>query len=149
MTGPDNASPEAVAAARDGILHPGTGPATVDGLRLRKIMGRYGWCAPARYGVDGWMMRRYDRTGSLLVSTSTYPDTPFLWTHASIAYNDHLPTYKDLVQLHRAVWGDTGWAYQVFTPTADHIDIHEHALHLFGRADGVRVLPDFAQFGSI
>jgi hypothetical protein len=97
MTGPDDASPEAVAAARDGILHPGTGPATVNGLRLRKIMGRYGWrAAQPGTGVDGWMMRRYDQTGTVLVSTSTYSGTPFLWTHASIAYNDHTPTYDDL-----------------------------------------------------
>jgi hypothetical protein len=144
-----NDNPEMIQWAVDGILRPGLGPATVNGLRLRKIMGRYGWRAAQRYGPDGWRIVRYDQTGTVLVSTSTYSGTPFLWTHASIAYNDHTPTYDDLALLHEAVWGGTGWAYQVFAPAADHVNIHEYALHLFGRADGVRVLPNFAQFGSI
>jgi len=138
------------AAAWDGIA--GTkhgGEPTVDGLWLRNTMGRDLWPPAARYSDDGWRLVRYDRTGSVLVSTTTNPADGQPWTHASIAYNDHTPTYEDLALLHRAVWGETGYAYQVFAPAAEHINIHAHALHLWGRADGARVLPDFGEFGTI
>jgi hypothetical protein len=44
------------------------------------------------------------------------------------------------------VFGDR-WAYQVFAPPADHINLHNFALHLWGRLDGKPVLPDFT-FGT-
>lgn len=68
------------------------------------------------------------------------------WVHASIAHPAQTPDYHDLKLLHRAVFG-TGWAYQVFAPPAQHVNIAEHALHLFGRLDGRPVLPDFT-YGS-
>jgi hypothetical protein len=55
---------------------------------------------------------------------------------------DLMPDYGDLELMHRAVFGD-GWAYQVFTSPADHINIHEYCLHLLGRLDGAPALPDF------
>jgi len=71
------------------------------------------------------------------------------WVHASIASTDQLPTYADLKLLHHAVFGD-GWAYQVFAPPDDHVNIHEYALHIFGRLDGKPALPDFTNgTGSI
>lgn len=69
------------------------------------------------------------------------------WIHASIA-GPTMPSYDDLTRLHRAVFGD-GYAYQVFAPASDHVNIHEHAVHLWGRADGARVTPDFGRLGSI
>lgn len=144
-----NDTPAMIQGAVDGILRPGLDPATVNGLRLRKIMGRHAWRAPQRYGTDGWRMSRHDQTGTVIVSSFPWPGDPQPWTHASVAYNDHLPTHRDLVQLHHAVWGETGWSYQMFAPTNDHVNIHEHALHLWGRADGTPVLPNFGEFGSI
>jgi hypothetical protein len=71
------------------------------------------------------------------------------WLHASIARNDRMPDYADLVALKDAVFGPDREAYQVF-PSADrHISIHHQALHLWGRADGARVLPDFGAAGTI
>jgi hypothetical protein len=37
----------------------------------------------------------------------------------------------------------------VFAPPSEHVNIHDHALHLWGRLDGARVLPDFGRFGTI
>lgn len=144
-----NDNPAMIQGAVDGILRPGLAPATVNGLWLRKTMGRFAWRPPQRYGPDGWRMDRYDQTGSVIVSSFRWPGDPQLWTHASVAYTDHLPTYRDVVQLHHAVWGENGWSYQMFAPTDDHVDIHEHALHLWGHADGTPVLPNFGEFGSI
>lgn len=124
-------------------------PAVVDGLRLRKIMGRALWGPPDRYGSTGWSMIRTRRTGSIMV-TEVPPGMvdDHAWIHASISRADQLPRYDELALLHRAVFGDTH-AYQVFAPAADHINLHPYALHLWGRADGTRALPDFGQFGTI
>lgn len=86
--------------------------------------------------------------GSVIVSQAEIEDVE--WLHASVAFAEADPRYIDLVILHGAVFGRKRWAYQLFTPAADHVNIHEHALHLWGRADGKPVLPDFGTFlGSI
>lgn len=87
--------------------------------------------------------------GSILVSQSGQPDDPTEWIHTSIAFADRDPTYADLVTLHRAVFGRKRFAYQVFAPASSHVNIHAHALHLWGRADGAAVLPDFGRLGTI
>ena len=69
--------------------------------------------------------------------------------HASRTGQDRVPTYDELIQLHHAVWGERGYSYQVQAPVDRHVNIHPHALHLWGRADGARVLPDFGKWGSI
>lgn len=50
---------------------------------------------------------------------------------------------------HAAVWGESGWAYQCFAPAVDHVNIHEHALHLWGLLSGEPLLPNFGASGSI
>ncbi len=125
---------------------------TVDGLQLRREFGRKLWLPPVPYGDDGWRMVARDHTASVLVSTSPShvdPDDHREWTHASLARSDKMPDYYDLVQLHRAVWGETGWAYQCFAPVADHVNLREHCLHLWGLADGSPVLPNFGALGTI
>lgn len=125
-------------------------PASVDPLRLRRVLGRHDLIVPQPYGSDGWVVWRYDRSASVIVGCSLFPgDEPFELVHASIAHPDSMPTYEELTMLHRAVWGD-GWAYQVFAPPSEHINIHEYALHLWGRLDGRPMLPDFTLgLGSI
>jgi len=71
-----------------------------------------------------------------------------LWLHASVSRPDEMPSYNDLANLHDAVWPD-GWAYQVFAPSSAHVNIHQYALHLWGRFDGSRELPNFGVAGSI
>lgn len=120
---------------------------TIDApLMLRALMGRKEWAAPQRFGPDGWVLDCKAEPGSLIVSRATIEHVE--WVHASIAYADRMPTYDDLVQLHRAVFPG-GWAYQVFAPPEHHVNIHEHALHLWSRADGRPALPNFGAGGSI
>jgi hypothetical protein len=126
----------------------------VDGLRLRRTFGRHLWEPPTPAGPDGWCMVRRDRSGSVIVTCAPHELQDGTgdvreYVHASIAWADRDPTYADLVRLHRAVWGETGWAVLVFAPAADHVNIHEHALHLFGRLDGSRMHPDFGRYGTI
>lgn len=116
----------------------------VDAARIRTVLGRRDWAPPDPFGPDGAIIRGTNGR-SIIVTSANWDNTD--WLHASIAA-PHTPTYDDLVLLHRAVWGG-GWAYQCFAPPREHINIHPHALHLWGRADGAPVLPNFGEMGSI
>jgi hypothetical protein len=72
------------------------------------------------------------------------------WVHGSVARPDRMPTYDDLVLLHRAALGGR-FALQVFAPPESHINLNEFALHLWARLDGTRPtgLPNFGEFGTI
>jgi hypothetical protein len=92
------------------------------------------------YGPDGWAFVHTDRNRSVIVTCGAVDGVD--WVHASMAGAGQVPDYGDLRMLHLAVFG-RGWSYQVFAPPAEHVNIHPHALHLFGRLDGRPVLPDF------
>lgn len=64
------------------------------------------------------------------------------WLHVSMSRIGVMPTHEDMKLVHAAVWPN-GHAYQVFVPPAEHYNYHEHCLHLWGRPDGSRALPDF------
>lgn len=121
----------------------------IDILNIRHVLGRDEWETPIPHGPDGWMMLAGDRRSSVIVSYADLPDRAG-WIHASRTGPDRVPTYEEMMQLHRAVWGDHGYSYQVQAPVAQHIIIHPFALHLWGRADGAPVLPEFGKIlGSI
>lgn len=122
----------------------------IDALRLRAVMGREYWMAPQPYGPEGWLMRSVDAEQASVIATAADHDDGTWWLHASIAKVERIPSYEDLVLLHRAAFGD-GYAFQVFVPADEHINIHPHALHLFGRLDGERpaCIPDFGKLGTI
>ena len=122
---------------------------TLDPLGIRQRLGRKMWSPPHPMGPDGWAYTHLGGATSVIVTSCPHGDPVTDWIHASIAHTDRMPDYDDLKALHRAVFGD-GWAYQVFAPPADHVNIHQYALHLFGRLDGLPVLPDFTDgTGSI
>lgn len=126
-------------------------------LDVRRRLGRERWGVPfelAIYGLDdgsSWVVPHLLEPMRILVShapieTAESDSEP--WIHASIAHRDRMPTYDELAAMHRAVW-PTGWAYQVFAPPAEHVNIHDHALHLWGRPDGRALLPNFGAQGTI
>lgn len=116
----------------------------VDALAIRRGLQEHdpGWGAPVPFGPDGWAFVHHDRHASCIVSSAVMPDGTE-WVHASITAGTTEAAYAALKTLHRAVWGTTGWAYQVFAPPQDHINLHANCLHLFGRLDGKPELPDF------
>lgn len=119
----------------------------VNGLRIRKRLGRDKWRAPNMFGPDGFYYLPMDPgTGKVIVTGMDRDGMG--WIHASIS-RPVLPSYDDLVMLHSAIWGADGYSYQVFAPADKHVNIHERTLHLWGLADGSPVLPDFAEFGTI
>lgn len=122
-------------------------PANIDGLRLRRVMRAVtgiDFLPPRRY-FDGWAMDSRQATDDrgdtrVLVNSAPFADG-VEWVHASISHPDRLPHYELLKALHEAAFA--GPAYQVFAPAAEHVNIHPWALHLWGRLDGARALPDF------
>lgn len=123
---------------------------TIDGLKIRQRLGRQEWAVPRRFGPDGWLIERKDGQQRIIVTASPAPDEPdgsADWIHASMSGTE-IPSYDDLQRMHRAVWAD-GWAYQMFAPPAAHVNIHQSTLHLWGRADGTIVLPNFGMYGTI
>jgi hypothetical protein len=121
---------------------------SIDALRLRRTWGRHQWHIPVPFGPDGWSMTHKIEDSSVIV-TCAEQDDGVDWIHASIAHSDEMPSYDDLVTLHRSIWGTNGFAYQCFVPVANHVNIHEYALHLWGRQDGKSALPWFGAGGSI
>lgn len=117
-------------------------------LRIRKKLGRDVWKVPTRFGPDGWLFEDVTGAGRIIVTCGPIGESDEDWVHASMSLRMQVPNYPDLTHLHAAVFGD-GYAYQVFAPPEDHINIHERTLHLWGRLDGSRALPDFGALGTI
>lgn len=121
-------------------------------LAIRKRLGKDDWAAPVPFGEDGWRFDTKQGRGRIIVTCSEFTSigepSGELFVHASWSWGDRIPTYEELGRLHKAVWGD-GYAYQVFAPPSDHVNIAQYALHLWGRLDGGRMLPDFGRFGTI
>lgn len=115
-------------------------PEIIDGLAIRRRLGRHNWSAPRPWGPDGFAYVAKNGNGAVIV-TGFNDDDGVLWIHASMTREATVPSYDDLKFLHAAVWPD-GNAYQAFVPPAEHVNIHPRALHLWGRADGARLLPD-------
>jgi len=99
----------------------------------------------SQFGPDG--VHAQSTEHSIIVSRAEQDDG-IEWTHASMITRAGKPTYDELCWLHRIVFGD-GFAYQCFVPPSSHVNIHEDALHLWGRADGLPAMPDFGRHGSI
>jgi len=130
-----------------GNLHP---------LKIRRALNHgYSrqWAVPVPFGPDGWLYRlpQIDETDrshrTLIVTCAPHydpepPNTLREWVHASLA-GPVDPSYRELTIVKSAVFRD-GHAYMVMVPVAEHVNISEHALHLYGRLDGSPALPTFA-----
>jgi hypothetical protein len=114
-------------------------------LAIRRRLGRDRWAAPVE-SVGGLAYADRNGDGHVIVSTGWHDGSE--WIHASMTRAAHVPLYEDLCHLRQAVFG-AGWSYQVFAPPTHHINIHPNALHLWGRFDGERALPDFGRYGTI
>lgn len=121
---------------------------TLPALDIRRRLGKKEWKVPVPFGPDGWIFDTVAGRHRIIVTVGPTPDGTETWWHASISGIDEMPTYEDLVLMHHAVW-PAGWAYQVFAPPESHVNIHEYVLHLWGKPDGLAVLPNFGANGTI
>lgn len=113
-------------------------------LEIRRRLGRMTWQSPEEFGPDGWVFLNGALRLSMIVSVADHDGQE--WVHASMAGVAWLPGYEEMVMMHNAVWGGTGYSYEVYAPADKHVDIHHFARHLWGRLDGQPVLPEFAAF---
>lgn len=128
----------------------------IDGDEIHRRLGN-GWWPPRWATLNGVHLdERGDRARVRRIIVSLDRDIAgrehsagVPWIHASISRTDTMPTYADLTLLHRVVFGSNAWAYQVFAPAAAHVNLHDFALHLWGRWDGLPVLPDLTHRGEI
>lgn len=122
----------------------------LDALAIRRALGKRDWRPPKPFPSEtehhGWVfLHQQTRQSQVIVSEAPHPDpddpTKWVnWIHASMTRAETIPSYDDLVLLHAAVFGER-YAYQVFAPPSEHVNIHARALHLWGREDGKPVTP--------
>lgn len=129
---------------------------SIDALQLRKRMGRDRWHAPEPWGPTGWMMiskpdPEEPKLSSVIVSfiIDTIGARGGDWVHASRTGPGRLPTYAEMCELHKVIWGDHGYSYEMHVPTDQHVNFHQYALHTWGRADGSPILPEFGLLGMV
>lgn len=123
-----------------------TTPGSIDPLSIRRRLDRHDWAAPVQFGPNGWLFDHLHENGRIIVTACDFEGDE--WIHASIAWQDRAPLYAEFALMHQAVF--PGYSYQVFPPEDQHINIHPNALHLWGRADGKAVMPEFGSyFGMI
>jgi hypothetical protein len=128
----------------------------IDALHLRRTFGRALWRVPEAWGENGWIMKNKEGTGQVVVAIIPWPlvaDDEADWIYASISFAHRTATQDELEILYRAVWKGKGWAYQVFAPTKYHRgdpDNPEASTRtLWGRLDGVPILPDFVRLPGV
>lgn len=80
----------------------------------------------------------------ILFSVSEEDDKQ-IWIHVSVSRsNGTVPDYRDMKYVKDCFFGNNRYAYQVFPTQEDHYTLpFIEVLHLWGRADGHPVLPDF------
>lgn len=98
-------------------------------------------------GLDGITMVRKD--GLAVIASGSVESDGLRWLHVSASRAKGLPTYHDLVGAKLATIGPVLYAYQVFAPPADHVNLGE-VLHLWACVDLPAYLPDFTRgYGTI
>jgi len=92
---------------------------------------------------DGWMLRQ--RYGGLyvVIDCSVKKDGQE-WIHVSYSRKKETPNHSDTIRVKEAFLKDY-YAYAVFPTAETYINIHPHCLHLWARADGTAVLPEFSE----
>ena len=68
--------------------------------------------------------------------------------HISVSRKDRVPGYEDL-KFVKNTFAEKRFAYQVFPPPDQNINIHDFCLHLWVPLNGVLPLPDFGRDGTI
>lgn len=108
-------------------------------------------CLPKNPNPAVWMESRFDEFGvkfvnvlsqrSVVISVSNEADGK-VWTHLSVSYPGHLPSWAELRDTKRLFLGPESRALSVIPPDDEYVNIHPYCLHLFVCLDG-DVTPDF------
>lgn len=96
---------------------------------------------------DGWRYRTRDGL-AVIVSTAQYEDGRE-WMHISVSRKDRLPSWDDLKHVKEVIVGNDRYAYQVFPPASQYVNIHQFCLHMWAPLTGSLPVPEFGSEGTI
>jgi hypothetical protein len=102
-----------------------------------------GWEIVQPWG-SGFALR--EKSGGLRVIVDCeYKRDEKAWVHVSVSRVDRIPSHEDMRRVKEAFIGDR-YAYAVFPPRENYVNIHTKCLHLWALAEGdSRVLPEFSE----
>lgn len=66
------------------------------------------------------------------------------WIHLSVSRKDWIPSWDDLRKVKVDFLGPDSYAYTVYPPASEYVNIHEKCLHIYSLESGERVLPEFS-----
>lgn len=58
------------------------------------------------------------------------------WDHVSVSLRNRVPTWAEMEQIKRLFFEPGETAMQLHVPPSEHINLHQHALHLWRPNDG-------------
>ncbi len=102
-----------------------------------------GWQVLGRWGY-GFQLRQSRGGLRVLVDCEFKPDGK-PWLHVSYSRKDWIPSHADTCLIKADFIGDR-YAYAVFPPASQYVNIHEKCLHLWAcmEGDDGRMLPEFS-----
>jgi hypothetical protein len=102
-----------------------------------------GWQIAQPWG-DGFALRQIGGGLRVIVDCEIKGDAS-LWLHVSVSRANYTPTHDDMARVKVDFIGDDRYAYSVWPPREQYVNIHNHCLHLWARMEGDgRVLPEFS-----
>lgn len=120
----------------------------VDPAQVRAMLARVppAWTLISR-SEDGAAFRR--GTIQVITSLELYDDHN-LWVHVSACGRAGqlkycLPSWDELKRVKHDFIGEDRWAYQVFPPASEYVNLNPYVLHLFALFEGTPALPDFTR----
>lgn len=103
-----------------------------------------GWEVIKQWG-DGFAVRQISGGLRVIVDCETKEDGRE-WLHVSASREKWNPTHEDMALVKRDFIGEDRYAYSVWAPSHNHVNIHPYCLHLWALMDSPdgKVLPEFS-----
>lgn len=103
-----------------------------------------GWYVIKPWG-DGFACGQFGGGLRVIVDCETKEDGRE-WLHVSVSRERWTPSHEDMALVKRDFIGDRRYAYSVWSPIDNHVNIHKHCLHLWSMmdSDDGQVLPEFS-----
>ena len=66
----------------------------------------------------------------VICSAAAMPGQAIAWEHVSVSMKDRTPTWAEMCEIKDMFWDEEDCVVQYHPPKSDHVNIHEHCLHL-------------------
>ncbi len=102
-----------------------------------------GWEVICKWG-DGHACRQKNGGLRVIIDSEIKSDGK-VWIHVSASRANYTPTHDDMSLVKQDFIGNGRYAYSVWPPAGNHVNIHKHCLHLWACLEGDgRMLPEFS-----